>query len=113
MFPLGAQQLFRYIFWHEDQENSNRLPYIGQKILTCKITYGHVWNQPVRKRLTCMKQAVETKMEPPVRELESARALHAQVSPTSWRVDSNLHDKRPCLETVERQDMGRFVFTVL
>ena len=40
-----------------------------------------------------MKQAVETKMEPPVRELESARALHAQVSPTSWRVDSNLHDK--------------------
>ena len=50
MFPLGAQQLFRYIFWHEDQENSNRLPYIGQKILTCKITYSHVWNQPVRKK---------------------------------------------------------------
>ena len=45
-----------------------------------------------------------------MRELESARALHAQVSPTSWRVDSNLHDKRPCLETVERQEMGRFVF---
>ena len=55
-----------------------------------------------------MKQAEETKMEPPVRELESARALHAQVSPTSWRVDSNLYDKRPGLETVERQDMGWF-----
>ena len=73
-------------------------------------TYGT--NQFAR-RLTCMKQAEETKMEPPVRELESARALHAQVSPTSWRVDSNLYDKRPCLETVERQEMGRFIFIVM